>query len=174
MKLQKIFSKDKNNIPFFDIITGYLRAENYIVDSIIKIAELKRNENGKVIPLLLPTYRNNDKATLKRKRDIVGYRVVFYGKLFQEENYALIRKHCHSISQTEALKFLTNHSKEIAEVFKEEKVYNEYMLKLIFELGKLPYEFEIMYKGELVNGFSVAKQMWKIDKENFELITYKK
>lgn len=169
MKLRNI------GFPFFDLNTGYLQVGTYKSDAIIKIAELCRTNKG-IIPQLLPTYYKNDTIVLKRKNNIVGYRVIYYGSLtvFNEENYKLINKHCHSISKTEALKFLTNHSKEIAEVFKEEKAYNKYMLRLIFELGKLPYEFEMTYKGELITDFTSAKEMWKIDKNNFELITYKK
>ena len=162
--------------PYFDLTTGYLQAGTYQANGIIKIAELCRVHGKGIVPQLLPTYQKNNKFTLKRKKDIVGYRVIYYGSLtvFNEENYKLINKYCHSIPKTEALKFLTNHFKEIAEVFKDKKVYNEYMLRLIFELGKIPYEFEIMYKGNLIKDFTSAKQLWKSDKNNFELVTYKK
>lgn len=174
MKLRKIFDKDNNNIPLFDVITGYLRAENYSSDSIVKIAELKRNKNGKVVPILLPTYHINDKIVLKRKKDIVGYRIIFYGKLFQEENFALIRKHCHSISTNEAIEFLGTHAKELAEIFKDKDAYKSYMLRLFFELGKSPYEFEITYKGEIIGNLTTIKELWNSDKQNIELLTYKK
>ena len=108
--------------PFFDLTTGYLQAGAYKSDSIIKIAELCRTNKG-IVPQLLPTYYKNDTITLKRKNNIVGYRVIYYGSLtlFDEENYKLINKHCHSIPKTEALKFLTK---------PKDMKYTEYCKKL--------------------------------------------
>ena len=101
---------------------------------------------------------------------------MYYGDkvIFDEENYKFINRFCHDIPKTEALKFLSTHAKELKKVFQDEETYNHYLLKLVFELGKLPYGIEITYKGKLIVDFASAKEMWKANPKDFELLTREK
>lgn len=165
MKLRKTIG-----YPYLDLTTGYLQIGNYEAEAITKIAVLRRNNT----PILLPTYYPGNKFKLKASFDILGYRLVYCGNnnIFNEENYKFIERYFHDIKKVEeALKFLSSHYKELKQVFKDEETYNYYMLRLIFELGELPYGFEITYKGKLINNFSTAKEMWKDNNENFSIIS---
>ena len=75
--------------PYFNTITGHIQPGHYDCDSVIKIAEMAY-EGRKINPILLPTYHQGDKFSLKKKRNIAGHKVIFYGRLFNEENYSLI------------------------------------------------------------------------------------
>lgn len=157
--------------PYLDLVTGYLQTGKYQTNAVIKISMLRRNNT----PILLPTYQPGSKIVLKARPDILGYRVVYYGDktIFNEENYKFINRYCHDIPPTEALKFLSTHSKDLRMIFKDEENYNEYMLRLIFELGELPYGFEITFKGKLIRNFTEAKKLWKADKKSFQLVSDK-
>lgn len=157
--------------PYLDLITGYLQTGKYQANGITKISMLRRNNT----PILLPTYQKGSKIILKAKPDILGYKLVYYSDktIFDEENYKFINRFCHDIPKTEALKFLSTHSKELKLVFKNEKTYNQYMLQLVFELGELPYGMELTYKEKLIYNFSLAKEKWKKDKNNFKITSIK-
>jgi hypothetical protein len=161
-KFQKIQGYNSQKEEFYlNNRTGRIAIGNYKADGLIKIAIISRNIYGNLEPTLLPTYQIDSEIYLKRKRDIVGYRVVFYDRLSIEENYNLIKKHCYDLHSTpKAMNFLATHSKELMKIFKNKENYDYYMLQLFFEFDMLPYEFEIAYKGELIN-MSTAKKLWQ-------------
>lgn len=165
MKLRNI------KYPYLDLVTGYIQTGKYQANGIVKIAMLRRNNT----PILLPTYQKGDKITLKSRPDILGYRLVYYSDktIFNEENYKFINRFCHDIPKTEALKFLSTHAKELKKIFQDEETYNNYLLKLVFELGELPYGIEITYKGKVIRNFSSAKELWKSEKNNFQITSFK-
>ena len=175
MELRKLKGYNPKKEEFYlNSRTGRIAVGNYEADGLIKIAIISRNTYGILEPTLLPTYRINNKIILKRKRDIVGYRVVFYDKLSVEENFELIKKHCYDLRSTaKAMNFLATHKKELMEIFKNKENYDYYMLQLFFKFDKLPYEFEIVYKGELIN-MSTAKKLWQNNSKELELLSYKK
>lgn len=175
MKLRKLKGFDHKKEEFYlNSRTGVLAVGNYKADGLIKIAIISRNTYGNLEPTLLPTYQTDSEIYLKRKRDIVGYRVVFYDRLSIEENYNLIKKHCYDLRSTpKAMNFLATHSKELMKIFKNKETYDYYMLQLFFKFNELPYEFEIAYKGELVN-MSTAKKLWQNNSKELELLSYKK
>ncbi len=156
--------------PYFNTVTGHLKPGYYDCDSLIKIAEI-RYEDKRAYPMLLPTYRKDSKIKLKHDNKIAGYRVIFYGRLFDEENYALIKKHCCSLPKNEAMKFLTTHARELKEIFKTDKNYTLHMLKLFLELGRCPLEFEITYKGRLID-LEATKKLWENDRNSLGLLMY--
>lgn len=167
MKLLKL------DIPYFDNKTGFIRPGTYLIEDTIKIVELRRESNGKITPLYLPTYKKGQTISLKLKKDIVGHRVLFYGKLFNEENYLLIKKFFKSTpNKTELLEFIPTHLKELEEVFKNKEDLNYYLMQLAFDFNKLPREFEMLYKGKIINEFSPLKEEWNNNKKSFELLTY--
>ena len=159
--------------PYFDSKTGFIRPGTYLAEDTIKIAELKREKNGKITPLYLPTYKQGQTVTLKLGKNIIGHRVIFYGKLFNEENYSLIKKFFKTTpNKTEILEFIPTHLKELEDIFKGKENLNNYLLQLAFDFKKLPREFEITYKGEIINNISSYKNEWNNNKKAFELLTY--
>jgi len=165
----------KIDYPYFNKKTGTILPGKYIVNGIIKVAELKRLPNKQIVPLYLPTYRKGQTLTIKSKKDTMDFRVVFYGELFNDENYYLMKKFFKSNpNKSEFLEFVPTHYKELIEAFKGNDNLNPYLLQLMFDFNRLPNEFEMTYKGWVINDIVSIKQLWenKENKKSFELLTY--
>lgn len=153
--------------------TGGIPYGNYYVNNLLKIGVVTRK--GKRITLqLLPSYKTGDTITLKKQRDIISYKVIYYGEFDNETNISLIEQSYRSMDKAQILNFWAVHTKELTQIFGENK-FEEYLLATCIKIGRLPYQFEIVYKGNIITDINMAKQLWEEtqNKKDFELLAYK-
>ena len=172
MKLRNILSRDKFLRPYLDLKTGGIYYGNYYVNNILKIGAITRK--GKRVTIqLLPTYNLGNTISLKPNKNILGYKVIFYGELTKEQNYNLIKQSYRNMDKAQILNFWSVHAKELENVFGKE-YFDHLLLKTCFELNRLPFQFEILHKGKIVTNIASVKEEWNTNEQSFELLSYKK
>lgn len=171
MKLRNILGRDSLLRSYLDLKTGGIQYGSYYVNNLLKIGAVTRKGN-RVNIQLLPSCNLGNTLTLKKSKNIISYKVIYYGELDNETNLNLIKQSYRSMDKAQTLNFWAVHSNELKQIFGQ-KEFEQYLLETCFELGRLPYQFEILHKGNIVDNVETLKKLWESDKKEFELLSYK-
>ena len=166
--------KLRNIETYLNTSTGSIPYGEYYVEGKLKIGQLcwQTNNKKKFIEVkLLRTYNKGETISLKKHKNIMGYIVIFYEKLFNEENITLIKEYSRRMSKAQIMNFWTTHANELSEVFGIN--FDSVLLQTIFEIGRIPNQFEVVYNGNIpIKTPSEYREKWKKDKKSFKLLTY--
>lgn len=153
---------------------GTLPFGEYYVEGRLKIGHVHWHYNGKhkaIEITLLKEYNKGDTINLKKYKDTLNYIVVYYDKLFHQENKTLVEKYCQKLSNYQLETFWSKHALILQEVLGEE--FENLLLKTIFQIGKIPNQFELLYNGnKSIDNPFLYKEEWKHNKKSFKILVY--
>ena len=154
---------------------GRVPEGTYSTKGVVKIAEVlwrKDTVHPCVITKLLPTYWNGSQVVLKKHKETICFEIVFYSELETRDNLLFLNNYIRNLSKAEKCDFLQRHAQALAIVLKE--AFESFYLQTIFNMGKIPEQFEVWHNGKRVVKLNSVKQDYKSNPKEFSLISYQK
>lgn len=154
---------------------GRIPAGTYTNKGIVKIAEVRwRKDTIRpcVSTKLFPTYWNENKIVLKKHKDTICFEIVFHSEIETKENLLFLNNYLRNLSKADKCDFLTRHAQALSIVLKEE--FENFYLETMFNMGKVPEQFEIWHNGKRIVNIGSIKGNYKDNPEEFSLISYQK